>query len=58
LYKNKNCSDTRFEFINADVNGSYNILRKYLTIKEAWNDEIYSNCVEVCSTPSVYTVKL
>lgn len=58
LYKNKDCSDTRFEFINADVNGSYNILRKYLTLKEVWNDEIYSNCVEVCSTPSVYTVKL
>lgn len=43
--------------INADVNGSLNILRKYLTKQEAWNEKIFSDCVEVCSTPSVYTVK-
>lgn len=52
LYKNNDGST-----INADVNGSYNILRKYLISKEAWNEKIFSNCVEVCSTPSVYTVK-
>lgn len=39
--------------INADINGSLNILRKYLTSQEAWNDQIWSNLVEVCSTPSV-----
>ena len=44
--------------INADVNGSLNILRKYLIKQEAWNEKIFSDCVEVCSTPSVYTVKL
>ena len=43
--------------INADVNGSYNIMRKYLTKQEAWNEKIFSDCVEVCSVPTVYTVK-
>jgi putative transposase len=43
--------------INADVNGSLNILRKY--IKEAENTDIYDlvNLVEVCSTPLVFTIK-
>lgn len=41
------------KLINADVNGSLNILRKYLTSQETWNDQIWSNLVEVCSTPSV-----
>lgn len=39
--------------INADVNGSYNILRKYLTSKAAWNENLFSDHVEVCSTPLV-----
>lgn len=52
LYKTKDG-----KLINADVNGSLNILRKYLTKQEAWNEKIFSDCVEVCSTPSVYTVK-
>ena len=43
--------------INADVNASLNILRKYL--KEAENTDIYDlvNSVEVCSTPLVFTIK-
>lgn len=53
MYKSK-----KFGKINADINGSLNILRKYLTKQEAWNEKIFSDCVEVCSTPSVYTVKL
>ena len=53
LYKS-NCG----RIINADVNGSYNILRKYLIKQEAWNESLYSDCVEVCSTPAVYTVKI
>ena len=57
LYKNSRVSKKSLKIINADVNGAYNILRKYLTSKEAWNEEIYSDCVEVCSTPAVYTVK-
>lgn len=36
-------------FINADVNGSLNILRKYLTNQVAWNNQIWLNCVEQCS---------
>jgi putative transposase len=48
LYKSKNglC-------INADVNGSYNIMRKTLTEQEVWNENLFSNCIEVCSTPLV-----
>jgi IS605 OrfB family transposase len=57
-YKNNNVITPSIKFINADVNGSYNILRKYLTSNEAWNESIYSDCVEVCSTPTVLTVKI
>jgi putative transposase len=39
--------------INADVNGSYNIMRKTLIENAAWNESIFLNCVEVCSTPLV-----
>lgn len=39
--------------LNADVNGSYNIMRKTLSEKAAWNENIFSDCVEVCSTPIV-----
>lgn len=44
--------------INADVNGSLNIMRRYLN--EVKNIDIYEsmNLIEACSTPSVYTVKL
>lgn len=38
------------KIINADVNASANILKKYLQKKEAWNDSIKSNLVETCST--------
>lgn len=53
LYKNYNQTSNHLTFINADVNGSLNILRKYLTLKEAWNESLYLDCVEVCSTPLV-----
>ena len=52
LYRNKDGST-----INADVNGSMNILRKTLLEKEVWNETMFSDCIEVCSVPSVYTVK-
>lgn len=44
------------KLLNADVNGSYNILRKFL--KEVKNTNIYDlvDLIEVCSTPSVFTV--
>ena len=44
------------KLINADVNGACNILKKFLLKKEAWNEEISSDLVEVCSTPSVTKV--
>lgn len=44
--------------MNADVNGSYNIMKKYLSKQGVWNELLYSNCIEVCSTPSVITVNL
>ena len=42
--------------INADVNGSYNIMKKYLETNAAWDDQKWSDCVEVCSTPRVMSV--
>lgn len=44
--------------INADLNGSLNILKKYLTSKEVWNEKLFSNCIEVCSIPTLkkYTI--
>ena len=52
LYVSKNKT-----LINADVNGSLNILRKYL--QETENINIYGiiDSVEVCSTPVVFTAK-
>ena len=50
LYKSKN------KTINADVNGSLNILKKYLITKEAWNESIFSDLVEAYSTPRKVTV--
>lgn len=53
LYKNNNIEIPNLKQINADVNGSYNILRKFLTKKEVWNENIFSDCIEVCSTPVI-----
>lgn len=53
LYRNQDKTS-----INADVNGSLNILRKTLIEQEVWNEKLFSDCIKVCSTPSVYTVKL
>ena len=50
LYKSKN------KTINADVNGSLNILKKYLISNVAWNGNLFSDLVEVCSTPRKVTV--
>ena len=57
LFKNKFTTISSLKSLNADINGSYNILRKHLTKQEAWNESIYSDCVEVCSTPAVIAVK-
>lgn len=50
LYKSKN------KTINADVNGSLNILKKYLISNAAWNENLFSDLVEACSTPRKVTV--
>lgn len=39
--------------VNADINGSLNIIKKHLITKEAWNDQIWSDLVEASSTPHV-----
>lgn len=39
--------------INADLNGALNILKKYLTSKEVWNEKLFSDCIEVCSMPTL-----
>jgi len=44
------------ELINADVNASYNILKKHLEKKVAWNLKIFRDCVEVSSVPVIKTV--
>jgi putative transposase len=44
--------------VNADVNGSLNILRKYLETKVAWNSNLILDYVEACSEPVVMTIKL
>ncbi len=49
------------KLLNADVNGALNILKKYLEEKVVRNKEQILNSldlIEVCSTPTVYTVKL
>ena len=39
--------------INADLNGSYNIMKKYLIKQEVWNERLFSDCIEVCSAPVI-----
>jgi hypothetical protein len=43
-------------FINADVNASYNIMKKTLQAKEVWNLKLFRDCIEVCSTPNIITI--
>ena len=50
LYKSRNKS-----LINADVNGSLNIMRKYLKVAKK---DIMFDFVETSSAPAVFTVKL
>ena len=44
--------------VNADLNGSLNILKKYLIKKEVWNENLFSDCIGVCSIPTLkkYTI--
>lgn len=46
------------KLINADVNGSLNILKKYLVSQETWNDQLWSDLVEASSTPTILKATL
>lgn len=39
--------------VNADVNGSLNIIKKHLITQEAWNDQLRLDLVEASSTPNI-----
>ena len=44
--------------INADINGAYNILKKYMKENVTWNEKISQTLVKVCSIPSVRKINL
>ena len=44
--------------INADINGAYNILKKYMKKNATWNGIISQTLVKVCSIPSVRKINL
>lgn len=41
------------KLINADINGSLNILRKYLEKNVKWNTKIYVDCIQASSKPII-----
>lgn len=43
--------------INADVNGSLNILKKYLLKQETWTFHLWEDLVRVCRTPRLCIIK-
>lgn len=43
--------------INADINASYNIMKKALNQNAQQNASLRGYCLQVCSTPTVLTVK-
>ena len=44
--------------INADLNGSLNIMKKWMEGKAVWNAEQRANLIEACSKPNVQKVTL
>ena len=44
--------------INADINGAYNILKKYMQKNVTWNEKISQTLVKVCSIPSVQKINI
>ena len=44
--------------INADINGAYNILKKYMKKNATWNEKISQTLVKVCSIPSVRKINI
>ena len=53
LFKTKNGL-----IINADVNGAYNILKKYMQKNATWNEPLSQTLVKACSMPSVRKVNI
>lgn len=39
--------------VNADLNGSLNILKKHCQKNEVWNNQLWLDCIEVSSTPNL-----
>lgn len=44
--------------INADINGAYNILKKYMQKNATWNEQLSQTLVRVCSVPSVRKINI
>lgn len=44
--------------INADINGAFNILKKYMKENATWNEKISQTLVKVCSIPSVRKINI
>ena len=53
LFKTKNGL-----IINADINGAYNILKKYMQKNATWNENLSQTLVRVCSVPSVRKINI
>ena len=53
LFKTKNGL-----IINADINGAYNILKKYMQKNVTWNEQLAQTLVQACSMPSVRKVNI
>ena len=53
LFKTKNGL-----IINADINGAYNILKKYMQKNATWNESLSQTLVRVCSVPSVRKINI
>ena len=44
--------------INADINGAYNILKKFMIENATWNERLSQTLVKVCSIPSVQKINV
>ena len=53
LFKTKNGL-----IINADINGAYNILKKYMQKNATWNESLSQTLVKACSVPSVRKINI
>ena len=63
IYSGKRISRELFKtkdgiIINADINGAYNILKKYMQKNATWNESLSQTLVRVCSVPSVRKINI